>query len=245
MFKADVPDRELGRWQFTLAHALLATTVLSGFCSSVAWRSVAGVLIFGGAVGLALTIAAKRRNHAALFIMGLFLLLLTVGTLFVGYCYVFRGIGEPSVACTFVVTDQQTASPIPAASVRIRDLSRNLIPTWTPGAFPGLQIPLGEPGIANTTNISGAVTLEYGFPASTEDSYFSFHATFAVRFYMYLQVTAPGYRPLLVPLSEYAGRDFRWDNRQMAQKTMTIRLERAPPNTGQPQSPPSADQPGG
>jgi hypothetical protein len=243
MLKADVSVRELATWQFTLSHAMLVTTVLSAFCSSVAWRSGVGVFIFGGAVGLVLTVAAKRRNNAALLIMGLFLLLLTVGTLFVGYCLVGKGSGQPTVLCTFLVTDQQTGSPIPAALVRIRDLSLNTATNW---AAPGLQIPPGEAGIADTTNNSGIVTLPYCLPVDSEDSYFAFHARVVVRAYMYLQVSAPGYRPLLVPLSDYAGQDFAWNSRQMPpQKAMTISLERTPSNIGQPQGSPSANQPGG
>jgi hypothetical protein len=237
-----LPGRDLGSWQFTLGQAMLFMTVLSLFCSCVAWRSAFGVLVSGGLTGLGLVIAGKRFQNGVFFAAGVFMILLTLGTLYVGYCYRVRGCGgHLKLPCTVRAVDARTGVPIRGAFVRLRDV---LLTKWVSEA-PSMNIPPGEPGIGSTTNRSGAVSLSYDFAISYDESYFSRWTKVFVPGYLYLHVSAPGYKPVLTPLSAYTEQTILYRGNVSTLKEVEVALERQSPNAGQPKSPPATTQPGG
>jgi hypothetical protein len=111
-----LPGRDSGAWQFTLGQAMLFVTLLSMFCSFVACRSGFGVLVVGGLAGLGLVMAAKRFQNAVFFTAGVFMTLLTLGTLYVGYCFLTRGCGYLTLPCTIHAVDARTGVPFEALS---------------------------------------------------------------------------------------------------------------------------------
>ncbi len=241
LFLLRLPGRDLGWWQFTLGQALLFMTLASLFCSCVAWRSGFGVLVSGGLTGLGLVVAGKRCQNGIFFAVGVFMILLTLGTLFVGYSYLARGCGVKTMPCIVRAVDASTGLPIRGAFVRIRDV---LLTKWVNGA-PSMQIPPGEPGVGSTTNQSGAVSLSYDYAISYDESYFLTWTKVFVPGYLYLHVSAPGYQPVLGPLNAYTEQTIFYRGNVSTLKEVEVALERQSPNTGQPKSPPAATQPGG
>ncbi len=241
LFLFHLPARDLGSWQFTLGQAMLFMTALSLFCSFVAWRSGFGVLLVGGLTGLGLVMAGKRCRNGVFFIVGLFTILLTLGTWFVGYCFLTRGCGYLTLPCTIRAVDARTGAPIRGAFVRIRDVSQT---KWVNGA-PSMQIPPGERGTGSTTNQSGAALLSYEFAISTDESYFLTWTKVFVPGYLYLHVSAPGYRPMIGPLNAYTEHTILYRGNVSSLKEVEVALERQSPSTGRPKGPPAAAQPGG
>ena len=235
-----LPGRDLGWWQFTLGQALVFTTVLSLFCSCVAWRSGFGVLVVGGLTSLGLIMGARRSQNPVFFTVGLFMLLLTVGTLFFGYSYQGRACGQLTLPCTIRVTDSRTRLPIRGAFVRIRDVLQT---KCVNGSLP-LQIPLGEPGIGGTVSQSGAVSLSYDYPFSRDESYFVTRTKVFVNGNLYLQVSALGYQPVLEPLNTSTAQTILFRGSVLSLQEVEVALERQSPNVGKASSPPAA-RPGG
>jgi hypothetical protein len=233
-----LPGRDLGWWQFTLGQSLVFTTVLSLFCSCVAWRSGFGVFVVGGLTSLGLIMGARRSQNPVFFTVGLFMLLLTVGTLFFGYSYQGRACGDLTLPCTIRAVDARTGVPIRGAFVRIRDVLQT---KWVNGV-PSMQIPPGEPGIGNTTNQSGTVSLSYDFAFSRDESYFLTRTKVFVPGYLYLHVSAPGYQPVLRPLNAYTEQAIYCRGNVSSLKEIEVAVGRQSPNTGQPRSRSAVDQ---
>lgn len=188
-------------WQYSGAHLLLLTALVSMLVSAVKLHSMVGVLVFGGAVGGGLVVAGFCRANRAAVVVGIVFILLTGAILLGGVAFVALGSDHPNIPVAFEVCDARTDSPIAGARVRIRDLSSW---NWKKGV-PDSTIPWGEEGTESATDKDGQASVTYQFTASTRKTYFTHSTRVFVNGYIYLTVVAPGYAPVTKPLYEYTG----------------------------------------
>jgi len=70
--------------QFTLSHAFIAVALISTFFGCIAWASLFGAVLFGGACGIALLCVASFKRDGRYVIPGGLLVSLSVGMLVAG-----------------------------------------------------------------------------------------------------------------------------------------------------------------
>jgi hypothetical protein len=192
------------RLQFTLSHALIAVTLIGAFFGSIAWAGLLGVVLFGGACGIALLCLALFTRDGRYAVPGGLLALLSAGTLVAGST-VAVGSGHSTLPCTVRVIDA-SGNPVGSACVRIRDVSLH----GQPEGVPVHPVPAGEPGVSGVTNAKGTVALAFEFPNTSRWGLFVDETHVYISPYVWVQVEAPGYEREMIRLDTVTGTSYDW-----------------------------------
>ena len=199
--ETDAPDSR-PPLQFSLRQMLGGTAVVCMFLSvaaSVGWLW-AGVVL--GASGVLLALYGWVLKRPGMWKTGIAFL---IAFLVIGLA--LPAVNQPSsfwsgqrrVSLKFVVSDAVMGHPIRGATVRIRDIQ-----VYGTDGRPQIPTPAAEPGVQGQTDARGRVRLSHSFQTwgeGNEDGTVSIHLGRAY----WLQVTAPGYQTLLIPLSDQTG----------------------------------------
>jgi hypothetical protein len=218
--------------QFTLRQLLWFVTLFSVVLFLACWafrQSVGlGVVALTGVIGLTLLVVALKTHNKGLGILGWTGLATAALILLYGCSVVAIGDGWPDLPCDVAVLDGDSLGPLAGAIVEIKEIDPEM------PEHPILR------RVRGATDATGHVTLKVRLWVSSRSSLFGHSAVVHIPPDLWLEIDFPGYEPAHVPLDSFTGSSC--EHRSLPFDTMTVKLtKQKPPNTGQAQSPPTAD----
>ena len=220
-------------WQFSLKH--LFAIMLALCLLLVTWQTAGlrGVVVFVLVLGLALGALSSINGSKLFFWLGVWLFFSSGALLFLDAISPRgSGNGQMAVQSNFTITDATTGEPISDATIWIRDTRstlwmRDTSSTSARELVPAVPIPPAERGVKGATGPNGSVSLVIEFPCSQNFSLLKKTGRLYITPEFWIQVEAPGYERVLVPMEEILGARI-FDMKTLPLPAMHIALEPTP-----------------